>query len=126
VDAGGKKVDKALAFPANVEVRIEIQPDSVTETKAAGAAVTGQPAQGCYISNVQVNPALVSATGLVDVLGALKQIASDPVDISNQCSDVVRTVTLRPPAGVTVSPRTVQVHVFIAKNPVAGPSSPPP
>ena len=97
----------------------------MTETKAAGAAVTGQPAPGYYISNVQVNPPLVSATGLADVLGALKQIASDPVDISGQSSDVVRTVTLRPPAGVTVSPRTVQVHVFISKNPVAGPSPSP-
>ena len=125
LDASGKKVDKALASPANVEVRIEIQPDSVTETKAAGAAVTGQPASGYYISNVQVNPPLVSATGLADVLGALKQIASDPVDISGQSSDVVKTVTLRPPAGVTVSPRTVQVHVFISRNPVAGPSPSP-
>ena len=123
LDPAGKKVDKGLSDPTSVSVRIDIQPDSVTETKAAGAAVTGQPATGYYISNIQVSPTTVNATGLADVLGALKQIASDPVDISNQNADVVKTVTLRPPAGVTVAPRTVQVHVFIAKNPL---TSPPP
>ena len=118
LDPNGKKIDRGLASPPNVTVRIDIQPDAVTETKAAGAAVTGQPAPGYYIKNVQITPPLVNATGLADVLAALQQIASDPVDLANATADVVKTVSLRPPAGVTVAPRTVQVHVFIARNPL--------
>jgi hypothetical protein len=44
------------------------------------------------------------------------------VDITNATTDVVRTVRLRPPAGVDVSPTTVQVHVFIGKIPGTSPS----
>ncbi|HYM50728.1 MAG TPA: CdaR family protein [Candidatus Limnocylindrales bacterium] len=122
LDPNGHKISQALATPAQVEVKVTIEPDAVTETKAAGAAITGQPAPGYHVTNIQVTPLTVSATGLADVLSALQQVASDPVDVSNQTADVVKTVALRPPAGVQVSPRTVQVHVFIAKNPQASPT----
>jgi hypothetical protein len=121
LDPNGRKIDKGVSTPAQVQVKITIEPDALTETKAAGAAVTGQPASGYRVTNIQVTPVTVSATGLADVLSALQQVASDPVDVSNQTADVVKTVTLRPPAGVQVSPRVVQVHVFIAKNPQASP-----
>jgi YbbR domain-containing protein len=121
VDPNGKKI-QALSTPAQVEVKITIQPDAVTETKAAGAAITGQPAAGYRVTNIQVTPLTVNVTGLADVLSALEQVASDPVDVSNQTADVIKTVSLRPPAGATVNPRTVQVHVFIAKNPQASAS----
>jgi YbbR domain-containing protein len=122
LDASGKPIDKVGAAPEQVEVKILVEPDSVTESKAAGAAITGQPAPGYSVTNIQVSPIDVQATGLADVLAGLRQIASDPVDVSNQTSDVIRTVRLRPPAGVQVSPTTVQVHVFITKNPQASPS----
>ena len=118
LDPNGKPIDKAGTNPVQVEVKITIEPDALTETKAAGAAITGQPAPGYNVKNIQVTPSTVNATGLADVLSALQQIASDPVDISDATADVVKTVTLRPPAGVTVAPRSVQVHVFIARSPL--------
>jgi YbbR domain-containing protein len=69
-----------------------------------------------------VTPVTVNVTGLSAVLAGLAQVASDPVDITNATTDVVRTVRLRPPAGVDVSPTTVQVHVFIGKIPGTSPS----
>lgn len=122
LDGAGHQIDRGSAVPANVEVKIPVQPDEITETKAAGAAIAGQPSAGYSVTNIQVSPLSVQATGLADVLAGLKLLASDPVDVGGATADVVRTVRLRPPAGVQVSPLTVQVHVFITKNPQASPS----
>ena len=53
------------------------------------------------------------------------EMATDPVDISGAKGDVIRTVTIRPPAGVEVGQRTSQVHVFISPAPGVSPSPAP-
>lgn len=121
-DAKKQPLTKMIVTPPQVSVKMTIQADAVTLTKTAGFTITGQPASGYRVTNATVSPVTVSLTGLSAVLSGLGQVASDPVDISNATADVVRTVRLRPPAGVDVSPLTVQVHVFISKIPGTSPS----
>lgn len=124
-DADKKPLTRMVVNPPEVLVKITIQADAITLTKAAGFAFTGQPAAGYRVTNVTVTPPIVTVTGLAAVLAGLALVASDPVDITNANADVVRTVRLRPPAGVDVTPTTVQVHVFIGKIPgVSPPPSP--
>jgi YbbR domain-containing protein len=122
LDSYGKPLEQMSAVPAEVTVHVVIEADAITETKAVGFSLTGQPATGYRVVNAQVNPLTVTVTGLAGTLAGLTQIGTDPVDISGVTSDVIRTVLLRPPAGVQASVRSVQVRVFIARNPQVSPS----
>ena len=77
------------------------------------------------VSNVQIAPLEVQATGLQNTLAGLVLLATDPIDITGAKADIVRTVTLRPPDGVTVNQKTAQVHIFISPIPGVTPSSSP-
>ncbi len=121
-DQKKKAVQGLLISPPTVTVKVTIQADAVTEAKVAGWTLTGQPAPGYRVSNVTITPLQVSVTGLAATLDTIQQMPTDPVDISNATADVVRTVAVRLPAGVQdVSPRSVQVHVFIVKIPQPSP-----
>jgi len=121
-DQKKKPVPGLLISPATVTVKVTIQADAVTEAKVAGWTLTGQPAPGYRVSNVTLTPLEVSVTGLAATLDTIQQMQTDPVDISNATADVVKTVAVRLPAGVQdVSPKSVQVHVFIVRIPQASP-----
>jgi YbbR domain-containing protein len=114
-DASKKPVPQTTVTPATVTVKMVIQADAITEAKPVGFTLTGQPANCYRVSNVQIAPLEVQATGLQNVLANVSLLATDPVDVSNAKSDVVRTVTIRPPAGVEVNQKTATVHVFISQ-----------
>jgi hypothetical protein len=121
-NAGKKPVPQMTVTPPQVSVKMVIQADAITLNKGVGFTVTGQPAAGYRMTNVQVAPAEVQATGLQAALAALQLVATDPVDITGQKSDVIKTVTIRPPDGVTVNLKTATVHVFISAIPGVSPA----
>ena len=120
-DANKKVVPQMTVTPPQVTVKMVIQADAVTESRPVGWTLTGQPAAGYRVTNVTIAPLEVLATGLQATLNNLL-LATDPVDISNAKSDIVRTVTIRPPAGVEVGQKTATVHVFISQAPGVSPS----
>ncbi len=122
-NASKKIVPQMTVTPPQVSVKMVIQADAVTLNKGVGFTLTGQPAAGYRMTNVQVAPLDVQATGLQNTLSLLVLLATDPVDITGAKADVIRTVTIRPPDGVTVNQKTATVHVFIS--PIPGVSPPP-
>ena len=122
-NASKKDVPQMMVTPPTVSVKMVIQADAVTLNKGVGFTLTGQPAAGYRMTNVQVAPLDVQATGLQNILAGLLLLATDPVDITGQKTDVIRTVTIRPPDGVTVNQKTATVHVFIS--PIPGVTPPP-
>lgn len=122
-DAKTKKpVPQMTATPAQVSVKLVIQADAMTVPKPVGWTLTGQPATGYRVSNVQIAPLEVQATGLQNTLAGLVLLATDPVDVTGAKADVIKTVTIRPPVGVDVNQKTAQVHVFISPAPGVSPS----
>ncbi len=121
-NASKKIVPQMTVTPPQVSVKMVIQADAVTLNKGVGFTITGQPAAGYRMTNVQVAPLEVQATGLQNTLAVLLLLATDPVDITGDKADVIRTVTIRPPDGVTVNQKTATVHVFIS--PIPGVSPP--
>jgi YbbR domain-containing protein len=125
-DTNKKPVTKSMtATPAQVSVKMVIQADAITVDKPVGWTLTGQPAAGYRLVNVQIAPTAVQATGLQNTLAGLVLLATDPIDLTGAKTDIVRTVTIRPPDGVTTNLKTAQVHVFIAAIPGASPSPAP-
>jgi len=124
-DKNKKTLRSLVATPAQVSVKMVIQADAITVAKSIGFTLTGQPAAGYRVSNVQIGPLEVQATGLQNTLTGLVLLATDPIDITGAKADVVRTVTIRPPDGVTTNLKTAQVHVFISPIPGVTPSASP-
>jgi YbbR domain-containing protein len=124
-DKNKKTLKSLVATPAQVSVKMVIQADAITVAKPVGFTLTGQPAAGYRVSNVQIAPLEVQATGLQNTLTGLVLLATDPIDITGAKADVVRTVTIRPPDGVTTNQKTAQVHVFISPIPGVTPSASP-
>lgn len=117
-DQARKPIQGLAISPAAVTVKVTIQADAVTETKVVGWSLTGQAASGYKVTGVTVTPLQVSVTGLAATLDSLAQIPTDPVDITGATADVIKTVSVRLPAGVQeVSPRVVQIHVVIKVGP---------
>jgi YbbR domain-containing protein len=121
-DKNKKPLKSLVATPAQVTVKMVIQADAITVAKSVGFTLTGQPAAGYRVSNVQIAPLEVQATGLQNTLTGLVLLATDPIDITGVKADVVKTVTIRPPDGVTTNQKTAQVHVFISPIPGVSPS----
>ena len=124
-NANKKPVQQMTATPPQVSVKMVIQADAITLNKPVGFTLTGQPAAGYRVTNVQIAPLEVSATGLQNTLAALLLMPTDPVDITGNKTDLIRTVTIRPPDGVTVTQKTATVHVFISATPGVSPTSSP-
>jgi len=124
-DKNKKTLKSTTVTPAQVSVKMVIQADAITVAKSVGFTLTGQPAAGYRVSNVQIAPLEVQATGLQNTLAGLVLLATDPIDITGAKADVIRTVTIRPPDGVTTDKKTAQVHVFISPIPGVTPSSSP-
>jgi hypothetical protein len=113
-DANKKPLTTVVVNPAQVTVKMVVQADAITVTKAVSWTLSGQPA-ACYkITNVQIAPLEVQATGFQSTLSTIAVLATDPVDITGAKTDVVKTVTIRPPAGVEVNQKTAQVRVSIS------------
>ena len=120
-DQNKKPLTKSMTItPAQVTVKMVIQADAITVTKTVGFTLTGQPAACYHLLGAQIAPLEVQATGLQNTLTGLVQLATDPIDITGAKADVIKTVTVRPPAGVEVNQKTAQVHVFIS--PISGAS----
>ena len=121
-NANRKLVPQMTVAPPQVSVKMVIQADAITVAKPVGFTLTGQPAAGYRITNVQIAPLVVQATGLQTILATLVLLATDPVDITGAKGDVIKTVTVRLPVGVEVNQKTAQVHVFISPAPGVSPS----
>ncbi len=120
-DANKKPLTTVVVNPTQVTVKMVIQADAITVAKPVGFTLTGQPASCYHVSGVQIAPLEVQATGFQSTLSTFSLLATDPVDVSGAKADVVKTVTIRPPAGVDVNQKTAQVRVSIAPTPGVSP-----
>ncbi|MGI8608693.1 MAG: CdaR family protein [Candidatus Dormibacteria bacterium] len=103
--------------PAQVHVTVPITP--VTKGKSTGILVVdvGEVAPGYRLADTKVSPDVVFAVGDPAIIEGLAGIPTAPVSVNGATSDVVQTVTLKPPNGVTIAGSTqVTVHIFIVKN----------
>ncbi len=94
----GLKVD-----PAKVEVTLPIEQRFGYKDVSVSAVVEGQVAPGYWVSNVSVEPATLTIVGNPNVLSSIPGfIETAPVNLNQATADIVRTVPLNLPNGVTV------------------------
>ena len=113
-----KALSVVSSQPAQVIARVDIT--SVKQDRPSGInpVLTGQLATGFQIADEQLSPLTVEIEGEPGIITAIHFIDTDPINISGASSDIIATVTLRPPAGVTVLTRgPFTIHLVIKPNP---------
>lgn len=120
-DAQGKALVGLTVDPEEVQVVVPIHQTLNTREAAVYPVITGNVAQGYWISNISVVPATVILLGdpnQLEKMGGLVDTA--PIDVAGAAADIVRRVPLAPPPGVTalnergVTEGSVEVRISVA------------
>jgi YbbR domain-containing protein len=115
VDALGTAQRPVNLEPSEIRVRIRVGTGLETKSLPVNPIVTGTPAAGFRLVGVAVEPAAVSVEGDADALADLVRVDTRPISILGSRSNVVSTVLLDLPDGVTALGATaVTVRLTLA------------
>ncbi len=119
VDALGNQLGPAELDPAEVHVTLRVGSQATTKTLPINPVVNGSPADGFEVSGVTVSPVVATVSGDADLLAPLSAIDTGAVSIAGATQDVVSTVPLAVPNGLSALSNP-QAKVTIAIRPVTG------
>ncbi|NJN93298.1 MAG: hypothetical protein HC875_04015 [Anaerolineales bacterium] len=89
--------------PAQVQITLPIEQRFGYKDVSVSAVISGQPAPGYWVSNILVNPARLTIVGNPQALGSISGfVATSPINVSQATADIVQSVPLNLPKGVTV------------------------
>ncbi len=120
-DDNGNLVPKPTLEPPVVNVTIEIKQTTYSRPVTVSPDISGEPADGYNIVAVSSNPATVVVRGDQAAIREITAISTHPVDVNGEEDDIVKSVSLRLPQGVSVvgSPNvTVTVRIEAAQGTV--------
>ncbi len=124
-DARGGELARVKVSPQTARVTVDIQQRDFSREFVVTPAITGLPAAGYNVAAVNVDPALVTISGPLDILqsiDAVKGISTDEISIVDARTDVVRQVQLALPSGVRVQGGGT-VRVTVSVKPARGEAS---
>lgn len=112
--------------PPQVQITVPVTNHTVSASKGISVVDVGELAAGYHISDIKVSPQIVVVTGDPSIVGSITAVNTAPINVNGASSDVVQTVSLRPPNGVSVAGSTqVTVHIFITRDSLVQPSPAP-
>jgi YbbR domain-containing protein len=118
-DSRGFLVEGVSLEPSVVNVSVTIEQVEFSRALVISPLVTGEPAAGYNVVSVSADPPVAAVFGPQSFVGDAATIRTQPVDISDAAGDVVRTVSLDLPGGVSVSGGT-SVTVTVVIEPAQG------
>ena len=128
-DARGGEISRVKVSPGTASVHVGIDQRDFTRTFVVSPAITGAPAAGYNVTDVGVDPGIVSVTGTLAVLqsiDAVRGVSTEEISIADSRVDVVRPATLVLPAGArqqVAGAATTAVRVTISIRPARGEQS---
>jgi YbbR domain-containing protein len=111
IDLFGRAVDGVVVNPDLVQVVVNIflpQKDV-----PVNVPLEGEPAAGYRVTDVKVEPAAVTVTGLENNVQAVNTLRTAAVDVTGVSSNLVLELELVPPEGVELSVTSVKVEIII-------------
>jgi len=117
-DQQGVLIQDVEVDPRTVDVKIEIEQRTFSRALAVSPEVKGVPQQGYNVVGATVEPLIVTVFGSQAFIEEATTVSTQPVDIEDATEDVIRTVSLDLPPGVTVKGSVnVTVTVKISEAP---------
>ncbi len=114
---GGGNIEGVKVDPESAVVRVEIVQSEITVDFIVRPVITGLPAEGYNVVGIETDPPIVSLTGEADVfrnLDAVRGVPTASFSIDGATDDVVHSVPLQLPEGISVDDPEVTVRVAIA------------
>ncbi len=103
LDANGNRVAGLSVSPPTVAVRVVVERQVGYRDVTVRATTVGSPAAGYWISNISVEPVLVTVYGQQSQIEALPGfLDTEPIDVQGATNDVIKRVPLALPEGVLV------------------------
>lgn len=102
VDADGDPVDDVDVDPVAVRVSIPVRSSATTRTVPVVWRLTGEVAPGYWISRVTTDPLVVTVSGDREVIAAIDQISTVPVDVTGIATGREIVAPLDVPEGARV------------------------
>ena len=114
-DEQGEVVAWAELDPPRVDVKVPIEQRIGYKDASVRVILRGQVARGYRITNVSVDPSVVTVVGGPTSLGNIAgYLETKPIDVTDAKADVVERVTLALPEGVSLlGTQSVQVTVSV-------------
>jgi YbbR domain-containing protein len=115
LDKDGNPVDLVTLSPETVQVHVEIEHLGGFRDLAVKVVVRGQVAPGYRISNVTVNPPIITVFGSSQAIDASPgYLETTPISVTNAQDDIAERVPLNVPGGLSLlGDNAVQVNVQI-------------
>ena len=103
LDSAGNKVQGVTVTPAAVVVKVVIERQVGYRDVTVRANPRGAPAAGYWISNIKVEPIMVTVYGRQSVIDELPgYLDTEPIELGKATQDVIKRVALALPEGVLV------------------------
>lgn len=124
-DSAGHSIGHLTVEPAGASVAVKVRQVLYTRQVLVDPRVHGRPAPGYAVSAVRADPSTVTVVGSLDALNQLSSLPTQEVDVEGAASDVVRTVGLQLPTGVSQAESKSSVVVRVPVQSQFGPGSVP-
>ncbi|MBS1704832.1 MAG: hypothetical protein JST40_03085 [Armatimonadetes bacterium] len=101
LDSNGKRVPKVDTDPKSVQLRPQLMSSTSTIVARVSVRWKGQPAFGYQVRGYTVSPEQIELAGETKIVEAIKQVLTDPVDISELKADRTFQAKLEIPPGAS-------------------------
>ena len=113
LDRNGEEVDGLIRSTTTVSVYVDVTPYRYINIYDGVEAVTaGEPAEGYIITDIDIQPPQLIASGDAELLNAIEYLTVNPVDVSGLTATKSAEAAVNG-AGLSLSSSAVQVTVFI-------------
>ncbi|MDD4675965.1 MAG: CdaR family protein, partial [Syntrophaceticus schinkii] len=92
--------DQVTVQPGTVQVKLPVVTSGPVKTVAVTIALQGEVAEGFVVKSQSVEPKTLQVTGPTEVMANLREIRTQPVDISGAQGNITKDVELVLPARV--------------------------
>lgn len=118
VGSSGTAVAGIHVSPDKAQVQITIQRGIVTKTVDIKPIVSGDLAPGAMITKIITEPDKLEIRGQADALKTINWLATAPIDVSGQYTDIIRETRVQLQEGVAVTKGdVVRVEIYISGSP---------
>jgi YbbR domain-containing protein len=114
LDARSTEIRTVRVNPSTVNVDVPIAQTVGYKEVGVRPVVRGSVAAGYYLQPIELEPSTVTVVGSPTELATVSFVDTEPVDVSNLSSSVVRRVQVVPPPGLTLlQPQPVSLTIRV-------------
>jgi len=122
-DSAGHSIGHIAVDPLDASVTVKVHQVQYTRDLLVDPRLRGRPAPGYTAADALAEPSTVAVVGSLDALNQVSSLPTQDVDVQGATSDVVRTVGIQLPPGLSQSDAKGSVVVRVPIHAETGPGS---